>query len=87
MTKHGRGERALRQMIRDIELGGDQESLRCAQTVCYRAERVGGSSRIFLRHAVRVSVNVKLPAGVRSTNSPSRRRAGTLLSFVGEPIV
>ena len=46
---------AVRQMIRDIELGGNQESLRCAQTVGYRAERVGGSGRALLSHALRSS--------------------------------
>jgi hypothetical protein len=50
-----RGERALRQMIRDIELGGHQESLRSAQTVGYRAKRVGGTSGVRFRHALRSS--------------------------------
>jgi hypothetical protein len=52
MSKLGRGERALRQMIRDIELGGDPEGLRCAQTVGYGAKRAGGSSRVRFRHAL-----------------------------------
>jgi hypothetical protein len=54
-----RGERALRQMIRDIELGGHQESLRSAQTVGYRAKRVGGTSGVRFRHALRSSVKFR----------------------------
>ena len=76
MSKLGRGERALRQMIRDIELGGDQEGLRCAQTVGYGAKRVGGLSGVRFRHALRSSVklhHVRLPSGARPTRGRFRR--------------